>query len=110
MDELLCWSNPAAVAFGREMYEAVHGTLPPQDLTTATDQVKGDVGVWVHYWVEVVERELAFERRGEFAVRCVRDVRRKLKSGRRPKNPGGLARAIIVPGILAAMAGRNPET
>lgn len=102
--DLLAWGNPAAVVFGHAMYEAITGHRAPQDLTAATDQVKGDVGTWVHYWVEVVEPSLCMERRGEFAERCVRDVRKKLRSGRKPTNPGGLARAKIVPGILSAMA------
>lgn len=102
--DLLAWGNPAAVVFGRGMYEAITGHRAPQDLTAAEDQIKGDVGTWVHYWVDEVEPAVPMERRGEFAERCVRDVRKKLRSERKPKNPGGLARARIVPGILAAMA------
>jgi hypothetical protein len=104
LGDLLVWGNPAAVVYGRAMYEAITGRRLPEDLTAESDQVKGDVGVWVHYWAEEVEPALAMERRGEFAERCVRDVRKKLRSGRKPTNPGGLARARIVPGILAAMA------
>ena len=103
LGDSLGWSNPAAVVFGRAMYEAITGHQSPQDLTAAPDAVKGDVGVWVHYWVEEVEPALPVGQRGEFAERCVRDVRKKLRSGRRPRNPGGLARAKIVPGILASM-------
>jgi hypothetical protein len=91
-----------AVDFGRGMYEAITGHAPPADLTAAPESVRGDVGVWVHYWVTEVERLCPAGRLREFAERCYRDVAKKRKV-RGIRNLGRVARARIVPGILAAM-------
>ncbi len=108
MGDLLGWGNPAAVEFGRGMYEAITGHRPPADLTTAPDEVKGDVGVWVHYWVTQVERALSPGQYADFRERCYRDVAKKRKVrgiislGRVAMGkPGG--KPGIVPGILKAM-------
>jgi hypothetical protein len=100
--DLLGWGNPAAVDFGRGMYEAITGHAPPADLLTAADPVKADVGTWVHYWVTDVERSIGVGQYAEFRERCYRDVAKKRRA-RGIKNPGALARAKIVPGILASM-------
>lgn len=96
------------------MFEAITGHAPPQDLTAAGDQVKGDVGAWVHYWVTQVESRLEPGRWSEFRERCYRDVAKKRRvrgiislgavARGKPGKPG------IVPGILASMAGPEAAT
>jgi hypothetical protein len=103
--ELLAWSDPRAVAFGRRMYGAIHGSPPPADLSATSDQIKGDVGVWAQYWCHDVHTAIREPEYMAFEDRCFADVSSKRKD-RRIKNLGGLARRTIVPGILAAMAGK----
>ena len=105
MGEVLAWSDPRAVAFGRAMYEAIRGRAAPPDLQSAHEQDRADVGVWVHYWFDAERMAIDAGRYGEFEQRCVRDTGKKRRV-RGIRNLGAVVRARIVPGILEAMRGK----
>jgi hypothetical protein len=102
--ELIHWSDPQAVAFGRAMYEAIHGHAAPPDIQAAHDEDKSIVGVWAKYWIDHRIGSLPADRQREFVARCCTDVGKKRKV-RSIRNLGALARKTIVPGVLVAVRG-----
>jgi hypothetical protein len=99
---LLAWNDPRSVSFARRMYEAINGQAPPADLQSSPESVRGDVGVWVHYWWDEVRAAISVSGYQEFEDRCVKDIAKKRRC-RGITNLGGLARKKIVPGVLATM-------
>ena len=102
MGEALGWNHPAAVSFGRRMYEAIKGRAPPADLMAAHDEDKGDVGVGVHYWIKHVQGVIAADRYVAFEDRCFVAIAKKRKV-RSIRNLSKVAYQKIIPGELAAM-------
>jgi len=98
----LAWGNPLAVDFARHMVTAITGRTCDDDLNEASDRLLMDLGPWVYYWVEHVQNSLDSGNFAAFRDRCAKAIARKKKC-RGVRNLGGVARADIVPGVLAAM-------
>jgi hypothetical protein len=103
LGELVHWSDPLAVTFGRRMFAAVRGRAAPPDLDAASLDDRSVVGAFASQWVKDFSKTLDPSQFEVFCERCSRDIGKKRgRSG--IKDLGAVAMAKIVPGVLRSMS------
>jgi hypothetical protein len=90
----LAWSNPEALAFGKEVYRLLYGRKAPENMMTADEQTKRDVGVFVHLW----HKELARAVNGDsaaFMEKAFERISKRKSAFMRKNNPGAYALTFL---------------